>query len=234
MFQLRHLKFSRRDAELEQLEDASSPRRQSRRIRKSQEFASLITNGKEFDFDVDDIQRIRRDFKTLIQKLHPRYQSFKEKKIKAEKEERKARKRRKWKATKASEQGAAVESDAAAETPSAPSAMNSNGTHCKASNDLSDSSSKENFIPRAVGDNSSQKMTSPNDEDRQEATVSEDLQQQCSLETQEIDSKPELHPSCMGDGSVGSLTYDEKVHRTLSTSVVQGEEMADNEDIVHL
>jgi len=235
MFQLRHLKFSRRDAELEQLEVASSPRRQSRRVRRSQEFASLITNGKEFDFDVGDIQRIRRDFKTLIQKLHPRYQSFKENRIKAEKEERKARKRRTGKATNASEQGASVESDAVAETSSAPSAMNLNGTHGKTPNDLSDSSSKENFIPRAVGDNSSQKMTTPNDEERHEVAVSEALQQQCSLETQEIDRQPGLHPSSMGDGSAGSVTHDEKIHRTLSTtSVVQGEEMADNEDIVHL
>lgn len=228
MFQLRHLKFSRRDAELEQLEDASSPQRQSRRIRKSQEFASLITNGKEFDFDVDDIQRIRGDFKILIQKLNPLYQSFKENRIKAEKEAKKARKRRKGKATKNSEQGASVESDVAAETSSAPSATNSNG---KAPNDLSDSSSKENFIPRVAGDNLSQKMPSPNDEGRQEAAVSEALQRQCSLETQEIDSQPGLHPSSTGEGST---TYDEKVHRTLPTSLVKGEEMADNEDIVHL
>lgn len=54
-------------------------------------FSDLITNGDPFNFDVDDIQRIRGDFKTLIQRLYPLYQEVKDGRIKAEKEEKKAR-----------------------------------------------------------------------------------------------------------------------------------------------
>ena len=73
MFQLRHRKFDYKDAGLDN-PTAGPP------------FSDLITNGEEFDFNVDDIQRIRSDFKTLIKNLHPLYQIAKDDRIKAEKD----------------------------------------------------------------------------------------------------------------------------------------------------
>ena len=144
MFQLRHKEFSRRDAGLEPL-DGDQLRSRRQRGTRTKAFANLITNGNEFDFDVEDIQRIRRDFKTLIKKLHPLYQEVKDNKMKAEKQEKKARRRRRQKATKDLEfQRLSNLSEA-------------HGGVAKSA--LSDSSSNESCIPRTEEEGATEKYS---------------------------------------------------------------------------
>eukprot|EP00531_Pseudo-nitzschia_arenysensis_P017418 CAMPEP_0116119764 /NCGR_PEP_ID=MMETSP0329-20121206/2819_1 /TAXON_ID=697910 /ORGANISM="Pseudo-nitzschia arenysensis, Strain B593" /LENGTH=1105 /DNA_ID=CAMNT_0003613495 /DNA_START=267 /DNA_END=3584 /DNA_ORIENTATION=+ len=205
MFQLRDRKFSRRDATLGEPNDNERKSRKKTRSHRSQAFVELITNGKEFDFDVDDIQRIRLDFKTLIKQLHPLYQAVKEGKIKAEKEEKLARKRHRGKAAKSLEWRASTKNDTA-ETSSAPPASNLIDEQVRASIDSSDSSSKENCTPRGDGDESSPKMPKSND----------------VLE----------HPALYYNAN-DNETYNHQTPHALPTSVVESGEMADSDKIVH-
>eukprot|EP00536_Pseudo-nitzschia_multiseries_P008300 jgi/Psemu1/257073/estExt_Genewise1Plus.C_2090059 len=125
MFQLRELKFSYRDAGLDSISQDTS--KKERRLLLSQAFSDLITNGEPFNFGVGDIQRIRCEFKTLIQELQPLYKEFKDGKIKAEREERKARKELRRK-----------EKEEAAAT------SNTEKSPCESSNDSSDSGKENN------------------------------------------------------------------------------------------
>lgn len=135
MFQLRHKRFTRRDAGLEQLGDEPIATRRTQRAPQSRPFVELITNGHAFDFNVDDIQRIRRDFKTLIKNLHPLYKAAKDAKIKVEKEKKSARKRLKTEATRALElERSCSNADDGISKDETP-------------NEMSDSSSKENCVP---------------------------------------------------------------------------------------
>lgn len=90
MLQLRNLKFSYREAGFDKRMHQATAREEKKSLQ-PQLFSDIITNGKPFNFDVNDIQRIRGDFKTLIRRLHPLYQEVKDGRIKAEKEEKKAR-----------------------------------------------------------------------------------------------------------------------------------------------
>ena len=88
MFQLRHLKFTYQDAGLDRMSARQSFTPRQRDVLRPKAFLNLITNGKAFEFDVDDIQRIRSEFKTLIRNLHPLYQVVRDERMKAEKEEK--------------------------------------------------------------------------------------------------------------------------------------------------
>jgi hypothetical protein len=209
MFQLRHLKFSRRDAGLEKDDEQRSSRRQ-RNAPRSEPFSDLITNGNEFDFNVEDIQRIRSEFKTLIRNLHPMYQVIKDDKIKAEKEEKKARKRRKEKATETTQNDTQkfsklVQSDL----------VETSFAHGATTNDSSDSS-KENRIPREEEEMLAQKILKSNDEEELQVAFGpltfEAMQRHSS-------SGPSVTDMIL-DGTGDNVTYKE--------------EMANNENMVHL
>ncbi len=220
MFQLRNRKFTRREATLGQTNENERKSRKKTRSHRSQAFVEMITNGEEFNFDVDDIQRIRRDFKTLIKQLHPLYKAVKEGKIKAEKEEKLARKKHREKNT---------------DTSAAP-ALNLIDDHGRASNDLSDSSSKENCVPRGDGDSPLQQIPKSNGDERQDTrglAGSEGSQQHSALEEmEEMGSQPGLHPA-LDYTAGGNETFNHQIPLALSTSVVQGEEMADSDKIAH-
>lgn len=144
MFQLRHKRFTRREAGLEPLGDEPSTPRSQRRSQ-SRAFEELITNGHAFDFDVEDIQRIRQEFKTLIQNLQPLYDAVKKNRIKAEEDKKRARRRQRAEPTRALEHERSLqERDDDASKSSFEKALTSNG---QARNEISDSSSKENCIP---------------------------------------------------------------------------------------
>jgi hypothetical protein len=81
IFKLRHLKFTDKDAGIEKGSDLIQ-----------EPFSELITNGKEFDFDCDDIRRIRAEYQNFIRNLHPLYDQFNKMKLKKEREDKKARK----------------------------------------------------------------------------------------------------------------------------------------------
>jgi len=121
IYQLRQLKFSYRDAGLHTTHKASSSRE-----RKSRAFSDLITHGESFNFDVGDIQRIRSEFKTLLQRLQPLYKEAKDDRIKVEQEEKRARREQKRK-----------------EKEEAGTSSNTEELPCESSNDSSDSG-KEN------------------------------------------------------------------------------------------
>jgi hypothetical protein len=229
MFQLRHLKFSRRDAGLEKMDNERKTSRRQRNAPRSQAFSDLITNGKEFDFNVEDIQRIRNEFKTLIRNLHPMYKVVKVDKIKAEKEEKKARKRRKEKATETTQDATQkftelIQCDLV-ETSSATATSNLNGAHGAAANDSSDSS-KENRIPREDEEKPAQKMQKSNNEERQVAygpLTSEATQRQSSLGT-----------PVTGDPLGKNPRDDDMILDDTGDNVTYMEEMANNENMVHL
>ena len=96
MFKLRHLEFTNKEAGIEKGSDSTPTgnRRLTRRrkTRSNAPFSKLITNGIEFDFNCDDIHRIRTEYQTFIRNLHPLYDQFNKIKIETEKEEKKARK----------------------------------------------------------------------------------------------------------------------------------------------
>lgn len=145
MFQLRHKRFTRHDAGLEQLMgDSPIATRRTQRATPSGPFVNLITNGHAFDFDVEDIQRIRQDFKTLIRNLHPLYKAAKLVNIEAEKERKRARKKIKTEATRALELERSMQEPSTA----AKSSSENGGSKDETPTEMSDSSSKENCVPR--------------------------------------------------------------------------------------
>ena len=89
MFQLRAQKFSAREAGIDELDQATSPR--ARKAFRSRIFSDLVTRGDSFRFDGSDIKRIRSEFQTLIRNLEPLYKEAKVDKIRAEREEKKSR-----------------------------------------------------------------------------------------------------------------------------------------------
>ena len=175
MFQLRHMRFTRREAGLEPLGDEPSTPRSQRRSQ-SRAFEEFITNGHAFDFDVEDIQRIRQDFKTLIQNLHPLYDAVKKVKIKVEEDKKRARRRQKAEATRALEYERSLQERDNGAKSSFEKAPTSNG---QAPNEMSDSSSKENCIPsNKAQDDLEQTIQKPNAEarsDEEDLSESEDL-----------------------------------------------------------
>jgi hypothetical protein len=103
MFKLRHRKFTKEEAGIEEGSDttltgSSMSRRQN--TRRNEPFSKLITNGEEFGFDFNGMRHIRIEYKTLIGNLHPLYDQFyikrleKEKKEKAKRKMKQARKRK--------------------------------------------------------------------------------------------------------------------------------------------
>ena len=52
-------------------------------------FKDMITNGSAFDFDMEDIARIRKEFATLIDRLSPKYLAIKDAEEKAAKRAKK-------------------------------------------------------------------------------------------------------------------------------------------------
>jgi len=66
IFQLRHLKFTYRDAGI-------MNKNKEKSITDKEVFSNLITNGSHFKFNGVDIQRIRNDFHYLIENLAPFY-----------------------------------------------------------------------------------------------------------------------------------------------------------------
>jgi hypothetical protein len=94
MFKLRHLKFTNKEAGIEKGSDSTPTgnRLNRRKTRRNEPFSKLITNGEEFDFNCNDIRRIRIEYQTFIRNLHPLYDQFNKVKIGTEKEEKKARK----------------------------------------------------------------------------------------------------------------------------------------------
>ena len=163
------------------------PTRKKKNRRMPRVFSELITDGEAFNFDVDDIQRIRSEFQTLIKNLHPLYQGVKDNKIKAEKEEKKARRvlRRKEKAAAAAT--ATIQNTTPQSTESADTALHETGSTaltsntnespgqiidaatppkspCGSANDSSDSS-KENRVGADQGEEKpATKMQASNDE----------------------------------------------------------------------
>jgi len=87
MFKLRHFEFTNDEAGFRKGSDSNHAGN-----RRHLPFSKLITNGEEFNFDCDDIHRIRIEYQTLIKNLHPLYGQFYSKKVAMEKKEKKARK----------------------------------------------------------------------------------------------------------------------------------------------
>ena len=214
MFQLRHRKFDYKDAGLEN-PTAAGP------------FSDLITNGEEFDFNVDDIQRIRSDFKTLIKNLHPLYQIAKDDRIKAEKEEKKARKLRKEKIDRNYVQQNLTdeaESDAVDETCFGEAAPSLNARHIRTMNDSCDSA-KENRIPME-----DQKMQKDVDEfmSKFDPHSTESTQQQSPLETETADIDAVFEdPEDNSPSPLKRQVAEPYVGR------LRSEEMADTENMVN-
>jgi len=95
MFKLRHLKFTKKEADIQEGSDTtltgnSMSRHQNKR--KNEPFSKLITNREEFSFDFNDMGRIRIEYKTLIRNLHPLYDQFYKKRLEIEKKEKAKRK----------------------------------------------------------------------------------------------------------------------------------------------
>jgi hypothetical protein len=93
MYQLRHRDFSYAEAGVG---------RADRKIGK-RPFGGLITGSPEFDFDMEDIARIRQEIRTLIEQLSRMYVSWKKSKELAEKEARLEEKARLSEASKRDE-----------------------------------------------------------------------------------------------------------------------------------
>jgi len=86
MFKLRHFEFTNNEVGFRKGSDSNYTGN-----RHLQPFSKLITNGEEFNFDCDDIHRIRIEFKVFIKNLHPLYVRFYEKKVGIDRERKKAR-----------------------------------------------------------------------------------------------------------------------------------------------
>jgi hypothetical protein len=239
MFQLRHVKFTYGDAGLDNMNYEQRPTRRQRDARRSQVFSDLITNGQEFDFGVDDIQRIRREFQSLIRNLHPLYQTVKDDKKRAEKEEKKARKQRRKEKTNEASQNA-TEKSSKAETSSATARTNLDNTNGGAANDSSDSS-KENRFPMEDQEKLAQKVQRSNDEERRtsyDSLTAEASLQRLSLGTTAKENLPRQNSrndDDSPDDREGDMrTNSDEIEQVQPTSCVNGEEMANNENIVHL
>jgi len=82
LYRLRHLKFLHK--EVFSTAVLGSPTRF--RCKKKNAFKSLITNGQDFKFEMEDIDQMRSDFKKFIQKLSPIYRQWKNGKKRSEEE----------------------------------------------------------------------------------------------------------------------------------------------------
>jgi len=225
MFQLRHLKFSYRDAGLDTISAKKSITQRQREGLQSQGFVDLITNGKGFEFDVDDIQRIRCEFKTLIRKLHPLYQVAKDERIKAEIEEKKARKKkikaRKNHQRKMQEEDITLQYDSS--TTRTPDEAEKESSDC----------SKDNRTPRQ------RLMHRANDEREEEASEPlnpESTEPQIAFGiTKKDDSSRENfndNDLAFNGENIPSLLSTPLAHQP-TTGYVDREEMASNDDMVH-
>ena len=65
--------------------------REAGAFEKGRRFKALITESPEFDFDMNDIDRIREEMKTLIQELSKVYAPWKQEQDRKEKEEKSAK-----------------------------------------------------------------------------------------------------------------------------------------------
>ena len=194
MFQLRYKRFSRRDAGLEQLVDESPiSTRRTQRAPPSGPFVELITNGHAFDFDVEDIQRIRQDFKTLIRKLHPLYKAAKLVKIEAEKERKRARKKIKTEATRALELERSLQEPSTA----AKSRSENGGSKDETPNEMSDSSSKENCIPRDKTMTQKPNTEATLQEEARDLSTSEGMKQQRLSESDQDEETYNESENCL-------------------------------------
>ena len=66
MLKLRHLEFTKVDAGVDTGSDPTSG---------SKPFSKIISDGESFDFDCEDIQRIRSEYQTLIMNIYPLYEN---------------------------------------------------------------------------------------------------------------------------------------------------------------
>jgi Ulp1 family protease len=90
MFKLCFLKFTKDEAGIKNRSD-SNPAGSRRHIsNRNAAFSKLITNGVEFNFDCDDIHRIRIEYQTLIMNMHPLYAQFYMNKVEMLMKEKKA------------------------------------------------------------------------------------------------------------------------------------------------